>query len=97
MLKAVIIMICFKEIYGIGVAILREFLDSILNVISLESTNLAEALLNNIQRRNLYSSCLFSIADLLACTNMSIYYERYRAISNEDRNSICINRIIKFR
>lgn len=49
MLKAVIIMICFKEIYTIGVGIVEEFLNSILNVMPIQNTNLAEALSNNIQ------------------------------------------------
>lgn len=49
MLKAVIVMICFKEIYGIGVSIVGEFLNSILNMMSVQGTNLAEALSNNIQ------------------------------------------------
>ena len=49
MLKAVIIMICFKEIYSIGVGIVSSFLNSILNVINIDSMNLAEALSNNIQ------------------------------------------------
>lgn len=49
MLKAVIIMICFKEIYTIGVGIVEEFLNSILSVMPLKNTNLAEALSNNIQ------------------------------------------------
>ena len=49
MLKAVIVMICFKEIYTIGVGIVEEFLNSILNVMPLQNTNLAEALSNNIQ------------------------------------------------
>ena len=49
MLKAVIIMICFKEIYTIGVGIVEEFLNSILNVMPMQNTNLAEALSNNIQ------------------------------------------------
>lgn len=49
MLKAVIIMICFKEIYTIGVGIVEEFLNSILNVMPLQNTNLADALSNNIQ------------------------------------------------
>ena len=49
MLKAVIIMICFKEIYTIGVGIVEEFLNSILSVMPLQNTNLAEALSNNIQ------------------------------------------------
>ena len=49
MLKAVIVMICFKEIYSIGVGIVSSFLNSILNVINIDSMNLAEALSNNIQ------------------------------------------------
>lgn len=49
MLKAVIIMICFKEIYTIGVGIVEEFLNSILDVMSVQGTNLADALSNNIQ------------------------------------------------
>ena len=49
MLKSVIIMICFKEIYTIGVGIVEEFLNSILSVMPLKNTNLAEALSNNIQ------------------------------------------------
>lgn len=49
MLKAVIIMICFKEIYVIGVGIVQEFLDSILNVIDIQQINLLESLINNIQ------------------------------------------------
>ena len=76
MLKAVIVMICFKEIYAIGIGIVEEFLNSILNVMSVQPTNLSDALLSNIQRRNFYSSCLFGTSDLLAITNMSIYYER---------------------
>ncbi len=49
MLKAVIIMICFKEIYTIGVGVVEELLNSILNAMSIQGTNLAEALSNNIQ------------------------------------------------
>lgn len=49
MLKAIILMICFKEIYTIGVGVVEEFLNSILNVMPMQNTNLAEALSNNIQ------------------------------------------------
>ena len=49
MLKAVIVMICFKEIYTIGVGIVGEFLNSILNVMPIQNTNLAHALSSNIQ------------------------------------------------
>lgn len=76
MLKAIIVMICFKEIYTIGVGIVEEFLNSILNVMSIQPTNLSESLLNNIQRRDIYSSSLFGIINLLVTSNMSVYYER---------------------
>lgn len=49
MLKAVIVMICFKEIYSIGVGIVEEFFNTILGIMSVQGTNLAEALSNNIQ------------------------------------------------
>lgn len=49
MLKAVIIMICFKEIYAIGVGVIGEFLNSILNIMSVQTTNLSQALSDNIQ------------------------------------------------
>ena len=49
MLKAVIVVICFKEIYSIGVGIVGEFLNSILDVMSIKGTNLATARSNNIQ------------------------------------------------
>ena len=49
MLKAIIVMICFKEIYSIGVGIVESFLNSILDVMSINSMNLAAELSNNIQ------------------------------------------------
>lgn len=48
MVKAVIVMICFKEIYDIFVAIVQEFLNSILNHLTIQGTNLAEILSNNM-------------------------------------------------
>lgn len=77
MMKAVIVMICFREIYVIFVGVVEEFLNSILGVMTLQSTNLSNTLLSNIQRRNIYSSCLFSITNLLADINLSVYYERH--------------------
>ena len=49
MLKAVIVMICFKEIYYIFVGIVNEFLNSILKTITIQGSNLSEMLLQNIQ------------------------------------------------
>lgn len=48
MLKAVIIMICFKEVYDIFVGITSNFLNSILGAMPVKTVSLAEALSNNI-------------------------------------------------
>lgn len=48
MLKAIIVMLCFKEVYEIFVGITQEFLDAILNTIKIQGTNLADALINNM-------------------------------------------------
>lgn len=48
MMKAVIVMICFKEIYYIFVGIVQEFLDSILYTMQIQGTNLAEVLTGNM-------------------------------------------------
>ena len=48
MLKAVIVMICFKEIYYIFVGIVQEFLNSILNTMQIQGTNLSEILLGSM-------------------------------------------------
>ena len=49
MLKAVIVMLCFREMYTLGVGVVEEFLNSILGVVDVNKINLAEALSNNIQ------------------------------------------------
>lgn len=48
MIKAVIIMICFKEIYNIFVGIVQEFLNGILSNMTVQGTNLAEILAGNM-------------------------------------------------
>ena len=48
MVKAVIVMICFKEMYDIFVGIVQEFLNNILNHLTIQGTNLAEMLSNNM-------------------------------------------------
>lgn len=97
MLKAIIVMICFKEIYTIGVGIVESFLNSILNVMTIDKLNLAESLSNNIQGGIFYSSSLFSSSNMLAIINLSVHNERNRTFSYENCNTICKHRIIKFR
>ena len=49
MLKAVIVMICFKEIYYIFVGIVQEFLNSILNNMQIQGSNLSEILISSME------------------------------------------------
>ena len=48
MMKAVIVMICCKEIYDVFVGIVSSFLDSILNAMPVQAVSLSSALSNNI-------------------------------------------------
>lgn len=48
MMKAVIVMICFKEIYYIFVGIVQEFLNSILGNIQIQGSNLSQILIGNM-------------------------------------------------
>ena len=54
MLKAVIIMICFKEIYTIGVGIVEEFLNSILSVMPLKNFVCNQEILLHQNSKDLY-------------------------------------------
>ena len=49
MLKAIIVMICFKEIYVIFVKVIEEFLNSILNILTVDISNLSQILSDNVQ------------------------------------------------
>ncbi len=49
MFKAVIIMICFKEIYYIFVGIVQEFLNSIISTMQMQGTNLSKMLIDNME------------------------------------------------
>lgn len=49
MVKAIIVMICAKEVYAIFVSVTSEFLNSIINNIPLDFTDLSVLLGNNIE------------------------------------------------
>ena len=61
--------------YGVFVSVVGESLDGILNVMSINMSNLSQMLSSNIQGRNIHSSCMFGITYSLANVNMSVYYE----------------------
>ena len=91
MLKAVIVMICFKEIYDIFVGITNNFLSSILGAMPVKTVSLAEALSNNIAG-GLFTSiaCLVLLITWLILICQFIM-KRNRNAVNEDGNPICNN------
>lgn len=96
MMKAVIVMICCKEIYDLFVGIVSKFLDSILNVMPVQTVNLAESLSNNIAG-GLFTAiaCLVLLITWLILICQFIM-KRSRDVINENGNTICINRSFEF-
>lgn len=97
MLKAVIVMICFKEIYDIFVGITSEFLNSILGAMPVRTVSLAQTLSNNITGGIFTAiACLVLLITwiILIC---QFIMKRNRDATNEDGDSICNNRTFKFR
>mgnify|MGYP003374095278 CR=1 FL=1 len=96
MMKAVIVMICCKEIYDLFVGIVSNFLDSILNVMPVQTVNLAESLSNNIAG-GLFTAiaCLVLLITWLILICQFIM-KRSRDVINENGNTICINRSFEF-
>lgn len=96
MMKAVIVMICCKEIYDLFVGIVSKFLDSILNVMPVQTVNLAESLSNNIAG-GLFTAiaCLVLLITWLILICQFIM-KRSRDVINENGNTIFINRSFEF-
>ena len=97
MMKAVIVMICFKEIYYIFVGIVQEFLNSILNTMQIQGTNLSEVLTGNMGGGIFTAvACLVLLVVWLILICQFIM-KRNRNINNETRHSIRIYWLTKFR
>ena len=97
LLKAVIIMICSKEIYDIFVGIVSAFLNSILSEMSINTVNLAQTLSNNISGGIFTAiACLILLITWLMLICQFIM-KRYRNVTYENRNSYCEHWFIKFR
>ena len=91
MMKAVIVMICFKEIYDIFVGITTSFLNSILNAMTINTVNLAETLTGNITGGIFTAvACLILLIVwiILIC---QFIMKRNRDASYENRNTNCYN------
>ena len=96
MLKAVIVMICFKEVYDIFVGITSSFLDSILNAMPVKTVSLSEVLTGNITG-GLFTAvaCLVLLITWLILICQFIM-KRNRNVTYENGNSICKYWTFKF-
>lgn len=96
MLKAVIVMICFKEVYDIFVGITSSFLDSILNAMHVKTVSLSEVLTGNITGGIFTAvACLVLLITWLILICQFIM-KRNRNVTYEDGNSICKYWTFKF-
>lgn len=96
MLKAVIAMICFKEVYDIFVGITSSFLDSILNAMPVKTVSLSEVLTGNITGGIFTAvACLVLLITWLILICQFIM-KRNRNVTYEDGNSICKYWTFKF-
>lgn len=91
MIKAVIVMICCKEIYDLFVGIVSSFLNSILSAMPVQTVSLAEILSGNIAG-GLFTAvaCLVLLISwlILIC---QFVMKRNRNATNENGNTICNN------
>lgn len=93
MLKAVIVMICFKEIYDIFVGITSNILNSILGAMPVQTVSLAEALSNNITGGIFTAvACLILLITWLILICQFIM-KRNRNVANENGHTICNNTV----
>lgn len=91
MMKAVIVMICCKEIYDLFVGIVSNFLDSILNAMPVQTVSLSEALSNNIAGGIFTAiACLVLLITWLILICQFIM-KRSRNVINENGHTICID------
>lgn len=96
MLKAVIVMICFKEVYDIFVGITSSFLDSILNAMPVKTVSLSKVLTGNITGGIFTAvACLVLLITWLILICQFIM-KRNRNVTYEDGNSICKYWTFKF-
>ena len=97
MMKAVIVMICCKEIYDLFVGITSNLLDSILNAMPIQAVSLSQALSENIAGGIFTSiACLVLLITWLILICQFIM-KRNRDVTNANGNSIRIYRFFKFR
>lgn len=95
MLKAVIIMICFKEIYYIFVGIVGEFSNSILNTMKIQNSNISALLTGNMEGGIFTAIACLVLLIIWLILICQFIMKRYRNTYNETWNTIRKYRIIK--
>ena len=89
MMKAVIVMICCKEIYDLFVGVVSNFLDSILNAMPVQVVSLSEALSGNIAGGIFTAiACLVLLITWLILICQFIM-KRNRNVTYENGNTFC--------
>lgn len=97
MLKAIIVMICFKEIYYIFVGVVIEFSNSILNTMKIQNSNISALLIGNMGGGIFTAIACLVLLIIWLILICQFIMKRYRNTYNETRHSICINWTPKFR
>lgn len=95
MLKAVIVMICFKEIYYIFVGVVGEFSNSILNTMKIQNSNISALLTGNMEGGIFTAIACLVLLIIWLILICQFIMKRYRNTYNETWDTIRKYRIIK--
>lgn len=95
MLKAVIVMICFKEIYYIFVGVVGEFSNSILNTMQIQNSNISALLTGNMEGGIFTAIACLVLLIIWLILICQFIMKRYRNTYNETWDTIRKYRTIK--
>jgi len=95
MLKAVIVMICFKEIYYIFVGVVGEFSNSILNTMKIQNSNISALLTGNMEGGIFTAIACLVLLIIWLILICQFIMKRYRNTYNETWDTIRKYRTIK--
>lgn len=95
MLKAIIVMICFKEIYYIFVGVVGEFSNSILNTMKIQNSNISALLTGNMGGGIFTAIACLVLLIIWLILICQFIMKRYRNTYNETWDTIRKYRTIK--
>lgn len=95
MLKSVIVMICFKEIYYIFVGVVGEFSNSILNTMKIQNSNISALLTGNMEGGIFTAIACLVLLIIWLILICQFIMKRYRNTYNETWDTIRKYRTIK--